>query len=169
MKFVVDTNVPLTANGRAEQASLSCINRCARRLDEIMKQHTLVLDDAWRIIKEYQNKLHSSGQPGPGDAFFKWVLRNWANPRRCVLVPITPCDTSKDDRDFGEFPHNVPALSGFDRSDRKFVAVALKHPEHPPVLNATDSDWWNFREVLADYGLTVEFICPDMAFMQEIT
>ena len=168
MKFVVDTNVPLTANGKAEQVSLLCVGLCARKLREIMRQHILVLDDAWHIIKEYKNRLHSSGQPGPGDAFLRWVLTNWANPERCALVHITPYDLCEDERDFEEFPH-THVLSGFDRSDRKFVAVALTHPETPPVLNATDSDWWDYREVLADHGVMVKFICPDMAFMQEIT
>lgn len=102
--------------------------------------------------------LRSEGQPGPGDAFLKWVLTNRSNPQRCALVSLTPQGDS-----FLEFP-NDPDLEGFDPSDHKFAAVAHAHPDHPPVLNATDSDWWHYREALACHGVRVEFVCPDYRF-----
>jgi hypothetical protein len=59
-----------------------------------------------------------------------------------------------------QFP-NDERLVGFDRSDHKFVAVALAHPERPPILNAVDADWWYYREELARHGIRVEFLCPN--------
>jgi hypothetical protein len=59
------------------------------------------------------------------------------------------------------FPEDE-SLSKFDLSDRKFVAVALVHPEHPPILNASDSDWSHFKTALAAYGVQVEFLCPEL-------
>lgn len=164
MMYIVDTNVPLVANDAAPQASASCIAICARKLDEIRKQHVLVLDDDWHIINEYTNNLRSSGQPGAGDAFLKWVLTNRDNPRRCSRVHLTP-GGAQDEQDFAEFPRD-PALTGFDPSDRKFVAVAVAHGEHPPILNAHDSDWWEYRQALAQYHVRVEFLCPDAPFMR---
>jgi len=48
--FVVDTNVPIVANGKSNQASLTCVLTCAKKLQEIQNNHLLVLDDKWLII-----------------------------------------------------------------------------------------------------------------------
>lgn len=153
---VVDTNVPLTANA-GEHSDPRCVLACVDAIRELMRSGHLVVDDQFRIIKEYGHKLSASGQPGVGDAFRKWVLTNHANPTRCTRVSITP---KTDPRDFEEFPAN-PALASFDAADRKFVAVSLAHPEQPPILQATDSKWWGLRDALATSGVTVHFLCPE--------
>ena len=159
MKVIVDTNVPLVANGKADQASEDCVETC---IDELMKitagNVKLVLDDQRRIIEEYRNKLNPGGFPGVGDAFLKWVEINWANSQQCDLVSITPIDDSETD--FQEFPTDL-TLADFDLDDRKFIAVALAHAEKPPILQAVDSAWWTYREALRQNGVTVEFICED--------
>ena len=159
MKVVVDTNVPVVANGRSAQASPGCLLACIQRLDRVVAAETVVLDDQWRIMREYLNNLRSSGQPGAGDRFLRWVLINVRNPERCEFVPITPIGgDDPDDTDFAEFPDDL-ALAGFDPNDRKFVAVACAHPQRPPILEATDPDWWNFRHALRTYGVQIEFLC----------
>lgn len=159
MHLVVDTNVPKTANGDATpQATIDCVVACGRKLKELQASHTVVLDDGWHILREYMGQLRSSGQPGIGDAFLKWVLTNQANPLRCVHVPIT---STADGRSFVEFPQD-PALASFDPSDHKFVAVALAHPANPPILNATDSDWWHHHAALTTHNLRIEYLCPDV-------
>ena len=159
MKVIVDTNVPLVANGQADQASEDCVEIC---IDELMKitegDVKLVLDDDRRIIGEYRNKLNPGGFPGVGDAFLKWVEINWANPQQCDLVSITPIDDLETD--FQEFPAD-PALQDFDPDDRKFIAVALTHPEKPPILQAVDRAWWNYRGVLQRNDVTINFICEN--------
>lgn len=155
--FIVDTNVPIVANNKSPQASPDCVINCAKKLREIQEKHIIVLDKKWLIINEYRRNLSQKGQPGVGDAFFKWVLTNQSNPHRCQLVEITPTT----DNSFEEFPE-TETLSGFDLSDRKFVAVALAHPERPTILNAVDSDWKNFEEALTSIGVTVEFLCPEL-------
>src|SRR5262249_4906186 len=123
-----------------------------------------VLDDQWRIIREYRSNLRSEGQPGIGDALLKWVLTNWKNPKRCQLVTIT--QVGDNETDFLEFP-SEPALQGFDPSDRKFVAVALAHAQRPPILQAVDSKWWDMKEALERNNVKVEFLCPyDMQRLQ---
>jgi len=153
---VVDTNVPIVANGKSEQACSRCVNACIDALQDIYDTGGVVLDDRWRIISEYQNKLSSSGQPGPGDAFMKWVLNHKANVERCECVQITEHET----RGFEEFPDD-PRLCDFDKSDRKFVAVALASRNRPEILNAVDSDWWDARKALTDCGLKIRFVYPD--------
>ncbi len=161
MIVVVDTNVPIAANGGSEQASPDCVLACVQHIEQITREGMLVLDDRWYIIREYMHRLHSSGQPGVGDAFLRWVLINQANPARCDLVKITPVDVNNPNgTDFAEFP-NDPALGKFDRDDRKFVAVAIAHPEHPPILEAVDFKWWNFKDVLYTHSVMIEFLCKE--------
>ncbi|MBW4552647.1 MAG: hypothetical protein KME35_16290 [Aphanocapsa sp. GSE-SYN-MK-11-07L] len=159
MFVVVDTNVLIVANGRATpQANPTCVTNCVRRLQSIRNQEVLVIDDGWHILSEYRRKVSPSGQPGVGDAFLKWVLTNQKNPNRCVDVSITPIPGEES---FVEFPSDVE-LANFDRSDRKFVAVALTHPAKPPILNAVDSDWRDFYQPLARNGVQIEFLCPEI-------
>ena len=120
-------------------------------------QVKLVLDDDWQILGEYAQNLHSTGTD-IGDRFLLWVLRNWRNPERCDLVHITPVNGSENE--FEEFPDD-PALNDFDPDDRKFIAVAVAHLERPPILQAVDSQWWDFRDALRENGVTVAFICED--------
>lgn len=162
-KLIVDTNVPVVANGRSAspQASLECVAICAQKLLDIQRHHILVLDDGWHILREYIGELASSG-PGPGDAFLKWILSNQADPNRCEYTHVTP---SVGRLGFEEFP-SASDVAHFHWKDRKFVAVTVAHPEHPPILNAVDSDWWAYREALARHGVRVEFLCPDAPFMQ---
>jgi len=153
---VIDTNVPVVANGQGGDFP-GCVVACLRCLIEFRRSGVLVLDDGWRIIREYMGNLRSSGQPGVGDAFLKWVLTNWANPTRCCLVAIAESGSGR--KDFAEFPAD-PRLAEFDPDDRKFVAVARAHPQHPPILQALDSEWWHCRETLAENQVDVTFLCP---------
>jgi len=163
VKVIVDTNVAVVANERNSAAGPRCVLTCVNHLSAIQQEHILVLDDQWRIIREYMAELRSEGQPGVGDAFLKWVLTNRNNPNRCTYVHITPVSGSEDENDFVEFPDDV-RLAKFDRADRKFVAVARSHPEHPPIYNATDTDWMPVSSVLLEYDVMVEFLCPEEIF-----
>lgn len=154
---VVDTNVGVVANQRETDASPDCVTACVDFLEQVTRGHLRVVVDAgWEILGEYERRLSSSGQPGPGDAFLKWVLVNLANRDRCEQVEIH----LHPDRGFEEFPDH-PALEGFDPSDRKFAAVAFVSTARPPVANAVDSDWWDYRKPLERHGIRVLFLCND--------
>ncbi len=158
MTVVADTNVAVVANGLSEQASEDCVETCAEKLEEIMRGEVkLALDDDWQILGEYTRNLHSTGAD-VGDRFLQWTLRNWANLQRCDLVPITPINNLENE--FQEFPTD-PDLQDFDPDDRKFIAVALAHPEKPPILQAVDYKWLDFRDALQRNGVTVAFICEE--------
>ena len=159
MMVIVDTNVAVVANGKSEQASEECVDTCIGRLDQIIRGETkLVLDADWIILDEYSRNLNSSGKPGTGDRFLVWCLRNWTIPEQCDLVPITPIEGAETE--FQEFPTDLE-LENFDPADRKFVAVAVAHCEKPPILQAVDSQWLDFRDVLLQHGVRVQFICED--------
>jgi len=156
--LVVDTNVPIVANGRSPQAAPACILACIDALDDLRLHRTIVLDNLGRITEEYRKNLSARGQPGVGDAFFKWVWQNQANTTHCEIVEICPRGSGED---YEEFPDD-PGLARFDHSDRKFVAVALASRLDPSVLNATDTDWWHYRESLAKHGVRIVFLCSDL-------
>ncbi len=154
---MVDTNVPIAANGGDEVAP-DCVLACISAVRDVIEgRRRLVVDDGWHIIGEYMHELSPSGQPGVGDGFLKWVLNNQSTG--CYdFVSITP--KSEDAGEFEEFPASA-GLEPFDRSDRKFVAVANAHAAKPPILQALDSKWWGWKDALAAAGVTVEFLCPE--------
>ena len=157
MAVIVDTNVPVVANGQSPQASPNCVDTCINRVERIIRgEEKLALDNRWIILSEYIRNLRSSGEPGAGDRLLLWLLRN--KDTQCDLVPITPVADSENA--FAEFPDD-PALDGFDPADRKFIAVACAHSERPPILQAVDSKWLNFHDAFRENGITVEFICQE--------
>jgi hypothetical protein len=157
--YVVDTNVPLVANGFHEKASVDCVLACIALLRKV-RNAIVCLDDLGKILAEYNRKLNIAGQPGVGDEFYRWLHERQAMPEHCERVQIHSCHESHEPENYEEFPSD-PELASFDPSDRKFVAVALTSKYHPPIVNATDSDWWNQRAVLERNGITIQFLCPD--------
>lgn len=151
---IVDTNVPLTANGAASHASEHCRDRCMDVLLEIMENGRIALDHRGLILEEYRRKL-SYGFPNVGDEFVKWAHDHEWNVERCYRGVITPRGRHGDCM---EFP-TAPTLEKFDLSDRKFAAVASV--AQAPILNACDSDWKNHEPALAEAGIRVIFLCPD--------
>lgn len=154
---VVDTNVAVVANGGAEQAGPACVSACVRRLRRVQEEETLLLDGFGLIFKEYRRNLQPDGQPRAGHQFFKWLSKNRNNEDVCRQVAVT----SHDERAFTEFPDSED-LRDFDHDDRAFVAVAIASGVGPPVVNASDTDWWNHRDALARHGVRIEFLCPEL-------
>jgi hypothetical protein len=155
MTSVVDTNVILVANQQHPDVSDDCVVSCAQRLQAIMAEGRVAIDDGYLILKEYQNKTTPHIGSRPGDAFVKWVLRNNANTGRCDQVKIE----EHPERGFETFPDDT-RLESFDPPDRKFVAVAAAHEEHPPIAQAADSKWLAWAPALREHGVEVEFLCP---------
>jgi len=155
---VVDTNVAVVANGKHDGAGAKCEKACVDALRAARRQ-LILLDNSYKIFDEYRRNLAGSGQPGIGDAFFKWLWNNQANPDHCRLIAITPIAGSEVV--YAEFPSDSD-LESFHPKDRKFVAVALASKMNPEILNASDTDWWNFRQCLARNGVRVKFLCPEL-------
>ena len=160
-KFVVDTNVPKTANYATDPENIpsdlkECVVECIAAIKKITERKDgLVLDSGGEIFGEYLRNLSMSGQPGVGNAFLKWVHNyQWSFPHE-DHVPII-----KEGDSYHEFPKSLD-LSEFDRADKKFVAVANAHPAKPPIFQAADSKWWGWKDALAREGIAVSFLCPD--------
>ena len=158
-KCLVDTNVPKTANlsrkpDQVPHELSDCVLACIEAVEHVIKKRGLVLDAGDEIYDEYRKQLSLQGQPGIGDRFMKWVHDNrWKFPDSS-RVAIT-----KDGDSYEQFPDHK-GLNDFDPSDRKFVAVSNAHPEKPPILQATDSKWWGWKDALSDVDIYVHFLCP---------
>ena len=151
MTVVVDTNVAVVANGRVTNADKSCQLACVERLECVTEREVIAIDNGGEILEEYARQLSYSGHPGVGDKFFKYLLDYQYQSHRIQRVSVTPSDD--DERGFEELPANQ-----FDRSDRKFLAVALV--ANAIVLNATDSDWEEDATLMNTLGVRVDQICP---------
>lgn len=164
-KCIVDTNVLVVANRTLQpdipSEEYDCICACIEAVEHVInKNDCLVIDDQNEIFDEYRNNLSLVGVPGVGDRFMKWVFDNcWGFPEANRVKIIK---TERGDS-YEEFPDTTkhPGLKEFDRSDRKFVAVANAHYQKPPILQATDSKWWGWRNALAEAGITVLFLCQE--------
>lgn len=154
MTSIVDTNVILAANGQHENVGPSCVLACALKLQSIMKGGRIALDHTFEILLEYQKKTTPKTGNRPGDAFVKWALQNNANTDRCDQIELHP----HLERGYESFPDDE-RIADFDRTDRKFVAVAAAHEDHPPILQAADSKWLGWEPALKDHGITVDFLC----------
>ena len=119
----------------------------------------LFIDQAGLIVAEYCQHLRRKGQPGPGDMFLKWVLTHEWSGERVTRVPLTP--SPSDPNTFEELPAPRKGIR-YDPSDCKFLAVAAADPSQRPILQATDSKWWGWRESLSDTGVSVHFLCPEI-------
>lgn len=162
-KFVVDTNVPKTANLARNPEKIPCdLKKCVVKCVEAIKKITtrkdgLVLDSGGEIFGEYRKNLSMKGQPGVGDKFMKWVHDNqWTFPNKDRVV------INREGDSYREFP-TTQDLSQFDPSDKKFIAVAKAHPAKPAILQATDCKWLGWKNALEKEGIIVCFLCLDYA------
>lgn len=152
---VVDTNVPIVANGRPHPGdprppSIPCRIAAVAFLIELEKQGTVLLDDQGAIQDEYRRYLNPRGAPGVGDRFYQIILHSSPKLVERVHLPQRP------DGEYEDLPQSL-IDAGFDPSDRKFAALA--HKETVPVHNAIDSDWIEHAATLAGAGIQVENLC----------
>src|SRR5256885_11716585 len=100
-RAVVDANVPIVANGRDGNYDLSCQAACVEALGQLMKRGIAFIDDGGVMLTEYARYLRYRGQPGIGDAFFRFVIQNQANRRRVQQITL-PFRADSDD--YVDFP-----------------------------------------------------------------
>jgi hypothetical protein len=159
---VVDTNVPIVANCAftpevGSDVPCECVLACVEAIKYVTtpNRNALVIDNGDEIFGEYRKHLSLRGKPGVGDKFLKWVHDNrWSLPEANRVAIKRKGDT------FEEFPDD-DGLKGFDKSDKKFVAVACAHPQKPPIWEAVDSDFYQYKSVLKALGVTVLFVSED--------
>jgi hypothetical protein len=154
-EYIVDTNVPLVAQGTAAQMSSDCVLNCVNFLDKLFQGHfILVIDTGYYLIGEYQNQMDKGNQYG--NRFLKWVYTNQANPQKIKTVDINQLD----EFNFKEVPQSLIDI-GFDNSDRKILAVAMANKNQASIAQAADSKWIGWEDDLKKEGITVHFLCKE--------
>jgi hypothetical protein len=156
MKAVIDTNVLLVANGQHADVSPACVTACVARLQAMGKAGITVIDDDFRILREYLNKTSIDPTKGVGDVFLKNLLRHVGNAKKCEQIGLTETGVNE----FAEFPDHA-LQPAFDAPDRKFAAVAHAHMDKPPVWQAADCKWLDWWPALQAKGIHIEFLCAD--------
>ena len=154
-RCVVDTNVPIVANGRADpddgrNPSISCRIATITFLQKILKEGKVLIDLAGEIQREYHRHLNPRGEPGVGDRFYQAILNSSPMLVERIDLPKRP------DGEYVDFPQSL-IDANFDPSDRKFAALAKR--ENVPIFNATDSDWLNHASTLASEQIQVHHLC----------
>ena len=152
--FVVDTNVLVVANGRKTHADEPCQDWCRKKIESVLKDGIIAIDDKNEILSEYGRHLSDSGLSGLGNAFYKHLFIYQGYRDRVLRIPIT--NSADDRRGFDELPENT-----LDPSDRKFLAVAAK--AKAVLLNATDSDWDEQKALIDKVGVKLDQLCPQHA------
>lgn len=150
-KFVIDTNIAISANGINTHASFACQLACSELLANC-KKLSIAIDKTGLIMEEYSKHLRHAGEPGIGDRYFKYLHDNQHAEKKIYTVNITPLDDAS--RGFGELPTNT-----LDPSDRKFLATAVV--AQAIIANATDSDWAEQNELLEMLNIELKQVCPE--------
>ncbi len=155
MRRVVDTNVPIVANGRSDgpnAPTIDCRLASVSFLNKLLKNGKILLDQAGEIQEEYRTYLNPRGEPGVGDRFYLTILQSGVDKVERINLE------KRADGEFCDLPQPV-IDAGFDPSDRKFAALAGK--EGVPIVNSTDSDWAEDLVVLNENGIKVVFLCGE--------
>ena len=155
MKVVIDTNVAIAANGRNTHACSRCQLECVEFLESLTSvggRKKIYLDDLDLLLNEYKPHLNFHGQPGIGDAFYKFLHDHKYSGKKVSLVSITPNNDVKTG--FNELPAN-----SIDPSDRKILAISVVAAAK--IVNALDNDWHEKRDFLKDLGIDVIQLCPE--------
>lgn len=150
--YVIDTNVIVLANNNKFDADAKDQIKAIKILQTIVEKELIVsIDSDQLILEEYRRYANYSGSPGVGDVFFKW-LHDHLGSNLCELVNLT---SDKNENFLFRELHSHDELVGFDRSDQKFLVVAINSVYTCSVCNISDSDWENYRHEIENLGILI--------------
>ena len=156
---IVDTNVLCAAStsdpgSRHNDTTHIPDDQLQRVLDWLMEfrednGRLLVLDFDWRLLNEYKGQLGED----PVNNIGMRVIYEKMSTCRWVDIPV-----DADGRE--RLP--PPLDTAYDyRGDRKIIALALADQPNSTIINACDTDWYDWEETLAANGIVVEQIIGD--------
>ena len=146
--YAIDTNVLIVGSILSPGATDAPVE-VQRQVHEWLKafaasQETVLLLDAHEAITgEYRR--HLTEQHYGLQAYIEKCSRN--------QVRFYAIDFDGDGK--AQLPAPLDSVV-HDRDDRKFVAVALKNGRGARIVNAVDSDWFDWTPALAAEGLVIE-------------
>lgn len=149
-KYVIDTNVPIVANGDSERVTIGCRLAAVELLQKAINKGMIFVDSAGAIEDEYRRYLNPRGQPGVGDRFYLEIINS--DPNKVKRI-----DVEKDiDGQYSDLPQEIIS-SAFDQGDRVFAAVARK--SKAKIYNTVDTDWIEHRATIEEHGIPIVFLC----------
>jgi len=148
---IIDTNVPIVANGQSTEASIACRLATVDYLEKVLHNGRLIVDLNGEVEDEYRRHL-SNGMPGVGNRFLMQFFT--ARVDRLERVNIR----TKRTGEFAEMEFSGK-LRSFDKSDRKFAV--LSKVTGVPVSVSVDSDWLDSKSPLEDAGVRINFLCGE--------
>lgn len=164
---IIDKNVVMAASRLADHVTPECERQALDLLSSFLREQSfkIVLDNLGEALKEYKKKLRR-GDPNQSvpfaHQFLVHLLNNQYNPDFYVQVEITQVEGGEEG-DFEEFPADE-RLANFKRADRKWVAMAIAHQQQhgfpAPIVYTIDKDWPSVANILPDYDIQLECICP---------
>lgn len=158
-KVVIDTNVAIIANGIDGKGEKVTDSVCHKICHDFLKNYAdldIVVDEMGFILQEYSKHLKHAGQPGMGDAFFKYIFYNQYTCKKIYRVAITPI-LPIEDKNFAELPPN----NTLDPSDRKFLATAVA--AQAIIVYASDRGWKRAKKsgLIETLQIELKHLCPD--------
>ncbi len=162
-KVIMDTNVAVkaaTPPGKCKEEELKMQKTCMKFIKNFTDnpESKLVIDTDYEIIREYRNRV--PGNTNIGKIFWRWFN---AYAGRISSEDIVKLEKDSDGN-YLMFPMEQ-RTKDFDYSDRKFIALAKAHPEHPPIIEAADGKWLGYRDIFEEYGIHIKFLDLDYATM----
>lgn len=153
--YVIDANVMLTAGKRLADIPdelLECWRGCIDFIRNIIHEKAkIVVDDAWEVLKEYDNTRTIIGYPNASGNFYQYVMTNQMQHLSFIHLNKT------GEYEYEKYPDDQN-LKSFDRSDKKYIALAYNHDNKPPIIEATDSKWWGIKKNLEAQGIGLQFV-----------
>ena len=159
-KSIIDANVVLLSGTPIKDIptdQLLCAKMCLEFIKKTMDDpdSSIVLDAEGRILREYRGANGLGTSPNLATVFCIWVHQHMPKEAKDFL-PLKEISENT----FEIYPDSE-VLKKFDPPDRKYIALAYCHEEHPPIIEASDSKWWGIREELNANGITVQFLDKD--------
>ncbi len=159
---VIDTNVLLVASAAVPEPHFKdCDHVPAEQKKKVLKwliefrtdgESKLVLDQFFKIWEEYNNRMTAQ------DIGLLVVTE------KLQFSLLRTVDIDYDENGHGCLPPELEKVV-HDRSDRKFVAVAVKDLSQggdSTIINAVDSDWCDWEDALRRHGITVRHLIDDL-------
>lgn len=85
----MEERILLPAAQRA-RGTMTCVVASAKALQEVMAAGHVLIDNGGRIVAEDRDNFRATGQPGPGDAFFRWLLTHEWGAEKVTPGPYHP-------------------------------------------------------------------------------
>lgn len=147
---VVDENVwiMMRISDDGDHNATRCREACVNWGEAMLSSgDQIVLDYTMQMSKNYFRKI------SPGELAHAILTSRLTAP----FVRIQFVNITFDEYGYAKLPLGMDVP---DEDDRIYAAAAYAVDPPAPILNATDTDWSQCRENLAQFGIEIHELCP---------